>query len=144
LRLSSLILSALLLSGIYAEAQDHAATIQVEKLTDTTSSWDGKPYNAYPSGQPEVSILKITIPPHTTMKWHTHPMPNAAYVIAGELTIEKLDGTKKHVTAGQAVTETVNSIHRGITGDSPVVLVVFYAGATGLPLSQEAHPEPGH
>ncbi len=43
----------------------------------------------------------------------------------------------QHFVAGQAVTETVNSVHRGITGTEPTVLIVFYPGAPGLPLSLE-------
>jgi hypothetical protein len=27
-------------------------------------------------------------------------------------------------------------LHRGVTGDAPVTLIVFYAGTAGLPLSQ--------
>jgi quercetin dioxygenase-like cupin family protein len=63
-------------------------------------------------------------------------MPNAGYILSGELTIEKRDGTKKHFVAGQAVTETVDSLHRGVTGAEPVVLIVFYPGTTDLPLSR--------
>jgi hypothetical protein len=48
------------------------------------------------------------------------------------------NGTKKHFVAGQAVTETVDTIHRGITRNQPVVLIVFYPGTPGMPLSQEA------
>ena len=144
MRLGSLMLTACLFSVIHAEAQDHVAPIHIEKLTETTSAWDGTPYNSYPSGPPQISILRFTIPPHTTMKWHTHLVPNAGYVISGEITIEKLDGTKKHVAAGQAVAETVNNIHRGITGESTAVLIVFYAGPIDLPLSQDSHPEVEH
>jgi hypothetical protein len=67
-------------------------------------------------------------------------MPNAAYIISGELTLEKKDGTAKHFVAGQALTELVDRTHRGLTGDAPAVVIVFYAGAAGLPLS-EARPE---
>ena len=90
----------------------------------------------YPAGQPEITILKITIAPHTALKWHSHPMPNGAYILSSKLTIEKRDGTKRHFVAGQAITETVNSVHRGITGAEPTVLIVFYPGTPGLPLSR--------
>lgn len=121
----------------FAAAQDTPpASPKVETLLKTTSSWDGTPYKSYPSGQPEITVLKITIAPHSALKWHTHPIPNAAYVLSGELTIEKKDGTRQHFTAGQAVTETVDILHRGVTGDQPVTLIVFYAGAPGVPLSQ--------
>jgi quercetin dioxygenase-like cupin family protein len=115
-----------------------APAVKSEILAKSTSSWDGTPYQSYPSGQPEVTVVKITIPAHTTLKWHTHPMPNAGYILSGELTVEKKDGTKKHFVAGEVVTETVNSIHRGITGDEPVVLIVFYPGTPGMPISQTA------
>jgi hypothetical protein len=65
-------------------------------------------------------------------------MPNAGYVLSGELTLEGRDGVREHFVAGQAITETVDRIHRGVTGQAPVILIVFYAGAPGLPLSQPA------
>jgi quercetin dioxygenase-like cupin family protein len=135
LRLLLLAVLASVLTSI-AAAEDSPNPIKSETLIQTTSSWDGVPYTAYPSGQPQITILKITIAPHTTMKWHTHPLPNAGYILSGDLTIEKKDGTKQHFVAGQAVTETVGTIHRGITGDQPTVLIVFYPGTPGLPLSE--------
>jgi quercetin dioxygenase-like cupin family protein len=126
----------------HAEAQksvSYRRTLEVETLIQSTSSWDGTPYKAYPTGRPQITVLKITIPPHTTMKWHSHPMPNAGYILSGELTIEKKDGTKKHFVAGQAVSETVDSIHRGITGAVPLVIIVFYPGTPGLPVSKGEH-----
>jgi len=116
---------------------ENRQTIQSETLLRSSSSWDGKPYTAYPAGRPELSVLKITIPPHTALKWHTHPMPNAAYVLSGELTLErKEDGKKQRVTAGQVVAEMVDALHRGVTGERSVTLIVFYAGAQGMPLSE--------
>ena len=110
-----MIAAGLLASSLrcFAAAENASSPIQVETLIQSTSSWDGTPYRAYPAGQPQITVLKITIPPYTTMKWHSHPMPNAGYILSGELTIEKKDGTKKHFVAGQAVSETVDSIHRG-------------------------------
>ena len=40
-------------------------------------------------------------------------MPNAAYILSGELTLErKEDGKKQRVTAGQVVAEMVDALHR--------------------------------
>ena len=119
-----------------AQAADIPFQIQTDILIQSTSSWDGTPYISYPAGRPQITVLKITIAPHTTMKWHSHPLPNAGYILSGELTIEREDGTKEHFVAGQAVTETVNSVHRGTTGAERTVLIVFYPGTPGLPLSQ--------
>jgi quercetin dioxygenase-like cupin family protein len=119
--------------------ENHKRAVQSETLLRTSSSWDGEPYKSYPSGQPELSILKITVAPHTELEWHSHPIPNAAYVASGELTLErKKDGKKQHFSAGQAVSETVDTFHRGVAGNEPAVLIVFYAGSPGVPLTK--HP----
>jgi|SRR6185369_12655796 len=108
--------------------------IKMETLLKADKSWDGVAYEKYPDGKPEISMLKISIPAHTKMKWHTHPMPNAAYVLSGEITVEKKNGETKHIKAGEVLPETVNSLHRGTTGDLPVELIVFYAGSKGMKL----------
>src|SRR5690606_2368380 len=110
-----------------------APTIQAETLLKSDSSWDGAAYAAYPEGRPELTVVKLTIPPHTTLPWHTHPMPNAAYVVSGQLVVEKqADGQKRTLGAGQVLAEMVDTPHRGVTGDEPVVLIVFYAGAPDM------------
>ena len=136
-----------LLFGIFGLLQVNSATakekvhakpvVQMESLMQSSASWDGQAYKSYPDGPPELSMLKITIPPHTELPWHTHPMPNAAYVLSGELTVQKKEtGEEKVLTAGQVLAEMVDELHRGYTGDLPVVLIVFYAGTKGMPLSQ--------
>ena len=119
-------------------SQQSASGVKIETLLKTDKSWDGTPYKAYPSGPPQLSVLKIELPAHAVLPWHTHPMPNAGYVVSGEITVEKKDGEKQTVRAGQVLPETVGSVHRGVVGDSPVTLIVFYAGTEGMPLSQ--HP----
>lgn len=132
---------ALTLAAPLTAYTQEAAGVSKDLLLQTTSSWDGVPY-AYPAGQPEISVLKITIPAHEALQWHIHPMPNAAYVLSGELTIEERDTGKKDVLkAGQVLPEVVNTAHRGLAGDEPVVLIVFYAGAKGMPLSKPATPK---
>ena len=129
---AALLLSALVCS---AAAEDQSSGIKMETLLQSTASWDGTPYKAYPAGQPKITVLKITIAANTVMKWHSHPFPNAGYVLSGELTVEKKDGTKHHYVEGEAIAETVDSIHRGSTGSEPVVLIVFYSGTPDLPLA---------
>jgi len=133
-------IAALLASSLscFAAAETPSPAIQVETLSQSTTSWDGTPYKTYPSGQPQLSVLKITIPANTAMKWHTHHLPNAAYVLSGEITVEKKDGTQKHFSTGQVISETIDIVHRGVTGAEPVVLIVFYSGTPGLPLSTAA------
>lgn len=116
---------------------DKTNSIIAETLVSTDLSWDGSPYKPYPDGKPKLSVLKITIPPHTILDWHTHPVPSAGYVLSGYITVEKFsDGTKKTVNTGEVLPETVGSVHRGYTDNMPAVLIVFYAGTEELPLSE--------
>jgi quercetin dioxygenase-like cupin family protein len=58
-------------------------------------------------------------------------------VVSGELTVEKKEnGQKKVLKPGQVLPEMVDALHRGTTGDEPVVLIVFYAGVKDMPLSK--------
>lgn len=114
-----------------------AAPVQTETLLETQSSWDGTPYVAYPAGTPQLSVLKIVIPPGEALKWHLHDVPNAAYVAAGALTVERhRDGLHRSLKAGEVLPEMVKSLHRGIAGPQGATLIVFYAGKKGVPLSR--------
>jgi quercetin dioxygenase-like cupin family protein len=110
--------------------------VEVQQVLQTTQAWDGATYQGYPKGQPQVTVLRIKIPPHTALHWHYHPVISAGYVVSGELTVEK-QGTAERITvrAGQALCETVGTIHRGFTTDQPAELIVFYAGQAGLPIT---------
>ncbi|MBP4049436.1 cupin domain-containing protein [Chromobacterium violaceum] len=128
-----------LLSALAAAPFVHAAEgsgARVETLLKTERSWDGALYKSYPPGQPELTMVRITIPPRSSLPWHTHASPNAAYVVSGEVTVETRDGKRqKRLRAGDTLAEMVGTQHRGVTGDQPVELLVFYAGAAGVPLS---------
>lgn len=112
--------------------------IQADVLLKTTASWEGTPYTQYPRGQPELTLVKIRIPAHSVLDWHTHPMPNAAYMLSGELTVETLKtGHRRVLRQGDSLAETVGIIHRGITGAQPAELIVFYAGVPMMPLTEK-------
>jgi quercetin dioxygenase-like cupin family protein len=105
-------------------------------LLKATSSWNDIRYAAYPTGQPELTTVRMTIPANSKLDWHKHLMPNSAYIVSGELTIEEqATGRKAVYRAGQALAESVDNVHRGSTGKAPVVVIVTYAGAEGQPLS---------
>ncbi|MGP0823210.1 cupin domain-containing protein, partial [Serratia sp. CY81489] len=131
---------AFLIASPYTAAHnDGTPGINVEKLLETEKSWDGVLYKEYPKGTPQLSVLKITVAPNTSLAWHEHPIPNAAYVLNGVLTVEKkATGEKRLLKAGEVLPEMVDSAHRGYTGEEGVTLVVFYAGQKGLPLSKPA------
>jgi len=103
-------------------------------LLQARQSWYGEPYEYYPNGQPELTIKKFVIAANTELPWHLHPVPSAAYIISGTLTVESQDGTVRKVfKPGEALASPVNILHRGVSGDQPVELVVFYAGTPDMP-----------
>src|SRR5471030_865680 len=111
--------------------------VESRVLLKSTSSWEGTPNVAYPTGQPELTVLKINIPANTALKWHKHPIPNAAYIASGVLEVQTKTGGKSiTLKEGEVLPELVDIMHRGKTGDMPVELIVFYAGTPGTPLTQ--------
>jgi quercetin dioxygenase-like cupin family protein len=129
--------TVLSLLGCGTQAKD-AAQIEKEVLLERSESWDGTPYTAYPSGPPQLTLIRLKIPARTQLPWHTHPMPNAAYIVSGELTVEtRANGASRTLRQGQTLAEMVGTEHRGITGNTPVELLVFYAGTSGMPLSEQ-------
>ena len=92
-----------------------------EILLETTQSWNGKPYTHYPTGQPQLTTIRLTIDPHTALPWHTHPFPNFVYVLSGSLTLHDQASGKTHVVhQGEAVGESVDDIHRGESATNPL------------------------
>ena len=125
---------ALLLSST-VQADDPAG-IGVVVLAKTGSSWDGTSLPAYPSGKPEITILRITIPAGTALPLHQHPVINAGVLLSGELTVITEDNRTLHLKAGDPIVEVVNKWHYGKnTGNGPAVILVFYAGALDTPIT---------
>lgn len=105
-------------------------------LQQRTSSWNGVAYTAYPKGQPQLTTVRISIPAHSALPWHTHVIPNAAYILSGQLTVEdRVSGRRATYKAGEAFAESIGNVHRGFTGAAPAVIIVTYAGTPGAPLS---------
>lgn len=106
-------------------------------LLSSSDSWDGVSLPNYPKGKPELIVNHVTIPPHSELKWHHHVVMSYGIVTQGALTLVKRDtGEEKTFHVGDAVIETVGSIHRGENrGDVPVEVTVFYISKKGTPLS---------
>ncbi|MFI3271846.1 MAG: cupin domain-containing protein [Pseudomonadota bacterium] len=105
-------------------------------LDNVTCSWDGKTLEAYLSGQPAITMLKITVPPKTRLKSHYHSVINVGYMLEGELTVIGENGLTKTIKAGEPLIEMVGTVHYGENkSDSPAVILVFYAGDTVTPIT---------
>jgi quercetin dioxygenase-like cupin family protein len=110
--------------------------VQVQQVLQTTGSWDGGEYQGYLVGRPQLTVLRIKVPPNTALLWHRHPVISVGYVLSGEVTLEKREtGERTVVHAGQAIAETVQTTHRAFTTSEPAELVVFYAGRVGMDIS---------
>lgn len=122
-----------------------ALGVQVETLAKSATSWDGASLPAYPPGRPEVTILRIRIPPGTQLPLHKHPVINAGVLTKGELTVLAETGQTLHLKAGDALVELVDTWHYGRNdGDMPAEIVVFYAGSENTPITvRNPSPEPG-
>lgn len=118
-----------------ASALDVTPAIKVTPLVKATSSWNNASL-VYPQGQAEITAMLIEIAAGAQTGWHGHPVPSFALVLEGTLEVELRDGRKKRVGPGEALIEVVDTLHNGRNiGAQPVRLVVFYAGATGMPLT---------
>ena len=134
-----LIVILLLQSGcatVQTSKETQGSSTVARELVKTTQSWDGKVLPAYPQGQPEVTILRITIPPGTRLDTHSHPVINAGVLISGQLTVVTTDGKMLYLKAGDPIVEVVNTLHYGINqGDVPAEIIVFYAGTLGTSIT---------
>jgi len=110
----------------------HDATTEVNVLAKTTKSWNGKDLPRYSWGKPEITILRISIPPHTDLAWHEHPYINAGVMISGELTVITEQQDTLYLKPGDPIVEVVDTWHFGKNeGEEPVDIIVFYAGVKG-------------
>ena len=134
---------ALVLAAVaFADQAQTVATAHADLLLRADRSWNRAAYTHYPPGRPLLTTIKLTIPANTALPWHTHPFPNAGYVLSGELALEdRLSGKRQTFHTGQSFAESVDDIHRGVSGSTPTVLLLTYAGTPGVPTSVPAKGE---
>lgn len=110
--------------------------MQTEVLAKTGASWNGALLPTYPTGTPEITILRINVPPGMQLPLHSHPVINAAVLLRGELTVLAENNKTLHVKAGDALVEVVNNWHYGKNeGKEPAEILVFYAGVKDSPIT---------
>lgn len=122
--------------GLHSSEATREEKITVTKLISSTNSWDGAVLPAYPTQQPNITILRIRIPPGARLHTHRHPVINAGVLISGELTVKIPSGPTLHLVAGDPIIEVVNTLHYGVNeGKTPAEIIVFYAGTLDDPTS---------
>ena len=130
----------LLLAASAPASQSHGG--RAVQLVKTTTSWNGALLPAYPAGQPQITMLRITIPPGAKLPIHEHPVINAGVLLKGELTVRTEGGKTLQLKAGDPIVEVVDTWHYGFNpGKVPAEIIVFYAGVKGKPITiiQKSH-----
>ena len=135
-------LFALLVSG--CASPKYSNDVRSTELVKSSTSWNAAPLPAYPTGTPEVTILRITVPPGHTLPMHRHPVINAGVLLEGQLTVVTESGEVLELSANDPIIEVVNTWHYGKNeGDEPAEIIVFYAGEKGGTITvkkQEINP----
>lgn len=125
-----LLLSIALL--ILGACSNNITSVAVQTLVATGHSWNGKQLPPQNLQTPKVTILKVSIPPHSKLGWHSHPVINAGVLLTGQLTVVTDRGKTVHLVAGDGVVETVDTWHYGEnTSDEVAEIIVFYVGNYG-------------
>lgn len=115
--------------------------IKTTELIRTSRSWDGAWLPDFPSGRPELRVVRLDFPVGAMTGWHHHTVVNYGIVQQGDLTIVCQDGTEKTFHEGEALVEVIGTIHRGENrGTKPVILNMFYFSEIGQEITIQ-HPE---
>jgi quercetin dioxygenase-like cupin family protein len=104
---------------------------RTETLLATTRAWTGEHYAQYLDGQPEMRMLRISIEPGATLPWHRNTVPNAGYLLEGELHIETREGASLVLRPGDSIAQSVDVVQRGIAGPEGATILMFYANVEG-------------
>ncbi len=127
------VLIILLTGYAWARAEQE---ITVEELARTSESWDKETLPEYPKGVPEITVLRITVPPGASLPLHFHPVINAGVLLEGELTVISENNEVLTLKTGEAIIEVVDKWHYGRNNsETPAVIIVFYAGTKGRPIT---------
>lgn len=108
--------------------------LAAEPLLQSTRSWDGGAI-AYPDGDAEITSVILRLEEGADPPFHCHPVPTMGYVLKGTAEIETAGGQTHRIGAGEALVEVMHTVHRGRAIGGPAEIVVFYAGAVGVPVT---------
>lgn len=122
---------------LFAESNPQYNTdIKIEKILKTDTTSIGQKISYLTTDNPEITILKITIPPGKETGWHKHLFPVFAYVLSGTLSVDLEGGKHVEFTKGSSFAEVINTLHDGKNeGEEDLVLIAIYLGEKDKPLS---------
>ena len=114
---------------------------KVENVFSGSSTIAGEPL-VFPSKNPSVKSLIVTMAPGEKTAWHQHGAPLFAYILEGEITVTYDGIGAKTYKKGEGLLEAMHVTHQGHnTGDTPVrILAVFMLGDGNKPTIAEQAP----
>jgi len=136
-------LTLILLAFLSLTARSQYSGLIIKELlrTDTTSIGQKITYPEF--ADPEVTMLKITIPPGKSTGWHKHNIPVFAYVVKGTLTVELEDHRIIQFREESTFAEMRENYHNGKNmEDTDLVLLAIYMGGKGQKLSIMKEKQP--
>lgn len=129
-------LTLALLAIISLTARSQYSGLIIKELLKTDSTSIGQKLSYPEVASPEVTMLKITIPPGNSTGWHKHNIPVFAYVVKGTLTVETEDHRVIKFKEESTFAEMRDTYHNGKNmEDSDLVLIAIYMGGKEQKLS---------
>ncbi|MBC5829120.1 MAG: cupin domain-containing protein [Candidatus Eremiobacteraeota bacterium] len=84
----------------------------------------------------QIVVIRATVPPHGSTRWHVHLYPQASYMLSGTLILQDRKGSRiAQMRAGEAKVEPAGVILRAVNPSEsvPAVIVLFQVSAPGKP-----------
>lgn len=143
------LLAVILLSGCGRQPQEapvdavhaYSTSVQATTVLKTGTTTANQPLRSSVGEPPEVTGLRVVIPPGARTGWHRHGCAGYAYVISGTLIVEVAGMGHKSFPAGTAFAEVVDLSHDGRNeGSQPVELIAFFTGQAGVPITVRTTP----
>ena len=128
----TLLLLFLVLAQSFAkEPEQNAGLAYFETLKSSSTSWDGTPLPNYPTGTPEIKMVRVVIPTGDAIALHTHPVINAGFLIRGKIELTAENDRALTLNAGDTIIELVDQWHSGksVGTDDAEILLVYLASA---------------
>lgn len=95
---------------------------------------------AWADGQPEMRMLRISIEPGASLPWHRNTVPDAGYLLEGELRLETPEGASRAIRPGDSIGDGSDVMRGGTAGPRGATVVLFYTDAGGDSASDAKNP----
>lgn len=51
------------MSEVHSKKDQHPESVQHELVLQSGSAWNGQAYQVYPAGRPQLSVMRVSLPP---------------------------------------------------------------------------------